>query len=105
MSDPLSPAAATRFIRSLYGPSLDLRYTKHAKERMLERGLIVGDILHVIKNGFVYDEGEPSTRPGLFKYRMECVTPNSNGSTVRLVIIPCDSHSIKVVTVMWADER
>lgn len=75
------------------------------RARMLERGLIVGDILHVIKNGFVYEEGEPSTRPGLFRYRMECVSPNSHGRTVRLVIIPSENHSIKVVTVMWAAEH
>jgi Domain of unknown function (DUF4258) len=105
MDDPLPPAAATRFIRGLHGPMLALRYTKHARERMFERELIVGDILHVIKNGFVYEEGESSTRPGFFRYRMECVTPNSNGRTVRLVIIPSENHSIKVVTVMWADER
>src|SRR2546430_1209059 len=100
MDEPLEPPAATRFIRSLYGASLNLRYTKHARERMLARGLIVGDVLHVLKNGFVHEKGEPSTRPGFFKYQMECVTPNSLGRTVRLVIIPSTNCSIKIVTVM-----
>jgi hypothetical protein len=105
MDEPLEPPAATRFIRGLCGPSLDLRYTKHARERMLIRGLIVGDVLHVIKHGFVYEKGEPSTRSGLFRYQMECVTPNSQGRTVRLILIPSPNCSIKVVTVMWADEQ
>jgi len=105
MDEPLEPPAAIRFIRGLYGPSLNLRYTKHARERMLMRGLIVGDILHVIKHGFVYEKGEHSTRPGLFRYQMESVTPNSNGRTVRLVLIPSPNCSIKIVTVMWADEN
>jgi hypothetical protein len=101
----LGPAAATRFIREKFGPSLGLRYTKHARERMQERGLIVSDVLHVIKQGFVYEEGEPSTREGIFRYKMECVTPNSNGRTVRLILIPSQSCWIKVVTVMWVDEK
>jgi Domain of unknown function (DUF4258) len=102
--EPLDPSAATRLIRSLCGSSLDLRYTKHARSRMLERDLIVGDLLHVIKHGFVFEHGERSTRPGLFKYTMQCITPNSNGRTVKLVLIPSPNGSVKVVTVMWADE-
>jgi hypothetical protein len=102
--EPLDAAAATEFIRALSGPSLDLRYTEHATSRMLERDLIVGDVLHVLKHGFVFEPGEASTRPGLFKYRMQCITPNSNGRTVKLVLIPSPNCSVKVVTVMWADE-
>jgi hypothetical protein len=103
--EPLDPAAATRFICGLLGPSLKLRYTRHARERMSERGLIVGDLLHIIKHGFVYEEGEQSTRPGLFKYAMDSITPNSGGRTVRVVLIPSSNGSIKVVTLMWVDER
>ena|SRR5260370_37305555 len=103
--EPLGPAAATRFIRGKYGPQLGLRYTRHAREQMLLRGLIVSDVLHVIRHGFVYERGEESTRDGFFKYKMECVTPNSNGRTVRLVLIPSQSCWIKVVTAMWADEK
>jgi hypothetical protein len=102
--EPLDAAAATEFIRSLCGPSLNLRYTKHARSRMLERELIVGDVLHVLKHGFVFEPGEASTRPSFFKYTMQCVTPNSNGRTVKLVLIPSPNGSVKVVTVMWADE-
>jgi hypothetical protein len=103
--EPLDAAAATAFIRSLYGRSLNLRYTNHACSRMQERDLIVGDILHVIKHGFVFEPGEPSTSPGFFKYTMQGITPNSNGRTVKLVLIPAPNCSVKVVTVMWADEN
>lgn len=103
--EPLDPARATRFIRGLLGPSLKLRYTRHARERMLQRELIIGDLLHVIKHGFVHERGEESSRPGLFKYTMECITPNSGGRTVRVVLIPSSNGSIKVITLMWADER
>ena len=72
---------------------------------MLERDLIMGDALHVLKHGFVYEEAEPAMR-GFFKYKMECNTPNSNGRTVRVVVIPSvNKAAFKIVSVMWADER
>lgn len=78
--------------------------TFHAKEQMLDRGLIMGDVLHLLKGGFVYDEPEAATR-GHFKYRVEGTTPNSDGRTVRVVVIPSGDCHIKIVTVMWRDEK
>jgi len=76
-------------------------------ERLRQRDLLTGDILHVLKNGFVYDEPEESTQLGLFKYRMEAGTPNSGNRTVRVVIVPDDRGHviIKVITVMWVGEK
>jgi len=72
---------------------------------MLSRDLILGDVLHVLRPGFVYAEGQPSTRSGFFKYAMECRTPNSGSRTVRVIVIPAPQGcSAKLVTVMWADE-
>jgi hypothetical protein len=31
--------------------------------------------------------------------------PNSGGRTVRIVVIPSMSSEVKIVTVMWKDER
>ena len=101
---PLSPREATEGIHEKVGPDLEVKITRHAKERMQERGLIMGDILHVLKFGYVYEEGEPSTQRGLFKYRMECTTPNSGGRSVRAVVIPSSDNTIKLVSIMWADE-
>ena len=102
---PWRPAEATRRIREkVRTGDIELSYTKHAKERMSERGLLVGDVIHVLKNGTVYEEAEPATRDGLFKYVIECHTPNSSRRSVRLVVIPSPtSRSFKVVTVMWVD--
>jgi len=38
---------------------------------MEHRGLIMGDILHVLKNGFVYEKAQESTRSGCYKYKIE----------------------------------
>ncbi len=70
---------------------------------MAERDLVTGDVLHVLKHGFVYDDPEPSTQDGFFKYKMECRTPNSGGRVVRIVVIPSTGNAVKLVTVMWKD--
>jgi hypothetical protein len=83
------PARATREIREIArSERLNLSYRLHAKEQMAERDLIVSDVLHVLKNGFVYAKPEPSTRSGYFRYAMESKTPNSGSRRVRVIVIP-----------------
>lgn len=82
-----------------------MQLTQHAKDRMAERDLIMGDILHVLRNGFVYSDGEAATREGLYKYKMENKSPNSASREVRVVVIPSPTAAqAKIVTVMWVDE-
>ncbi|MDR3497566.1 MAG: DUF4258 domain-containing protein [Ancalomicrobiaceae bacterium] len=106
LPQPWSPAQATKLVNELaIRPSFTVCYTQHAKEQMLERDLIVGDVLYVLRHGFVYEEPEFSTRPGFYKYRIETRTPNSNNRLVRVVAIPdYRGCSIKLITVMWVDE-
>jgi hypothetical protein len=77
----------------------------HFKERLAERGLIMGDLTHLLRNGFVYDAPEESTRKGLYKYRVEGTTPNSEGRTLRAIVIPSNGCAMKVITIMWRDEK
>lgn len=100
----MKPSEATTAIRGRCTPDLTLYWTDHAKDRMAERELIMGDILHVLKHGFVHDEAQSASRAA-WKYAIQCVTPNSGGRTVKLIVIPCSDGGIKIVTVMWADER
>jgi hypothetical protein len=102
---PLAPREATALIRARSANNPDLWLTKHAKEQMAERDLLVGDILHVLRNGFVLEEGTPATQEGFFRYAMECTTPNSDGRTVRVIVIPSTANAVKIVTVMWRDEN
>jgi hypothetical protein len=102
---PWKPADATLAIRRLAGGVYTLNLTEHAKAQMATRGLYTPDVMHVLKRGFVYEDSETATRPECFKYKVECVTPNGP-RTVRVVAIPwCDPPEIKIVTVMWRDER
>jgi hypothetical protein len=99
--------ASTDEIRAIAkSDRLQVSYKIHAMERIAERSLIMSDVLYVLKNGFVYDEPVPSTRAGYSKYNIESRSPNSGSRAVRVVVIP-DKKSclLKIITVMWIDEK
>lgn len=106
---PWSPREATERIRALAkDENLELVWTRHAEKQMAERGLIMSDVLYLLANGVVYDEAEPASAAGLFRYRIESPTPNSGGRSVRAVVIPSPTSlgsALKIVTVMWVDEK
>lgn len=84
-----------------------MTWSDHAKERLMERGLLEGDIRHVLECGFVTKNGEPTKTEKLFKYTMEGSTPNSENRKIGVVVIPY-KHGVtpgfRIVTVMWMDE-
>lgn len=105
-AQPWPPQVATRTInRIAREEGLTVTLTRHVREQMATRELIMSDVLYILKNGFVYQEPQTSTQPNLFKYLIETRTPNSGNRVVRAVAIPSarDRH-IKIVTVMWVDE-
>lgn len=104
---PWNSGEATRCVNACaQSDKLTLSWREHAKERLRERGLIMSDVLHVLKFGFVHEPAEPATRPGFYKYLIEGTTPNSHRRSVGVVVIPdVKTHQIKIVTVMWRDER
>lgn len=108
MSDakPWSPDRATSEIRSLArDPKLSLSYKLHARERLSERGLVISDILHALKFGNVHRSPRPAHAPEMFRYRVDCRTPNSGSRSIGVVVIPDKSERlIRVVTIMWIDE-
>lgn len=103
---PWNPADATLELRNRGASGhLDICYSWHARDQMRERSLIIGDVLYLLRNGFVYDKPESATQPKLWKYAMESRTPNSGNRVVRVVVIPAMTRCwVKIVTVMWADE-
>lgn len=106
MQEPWSPADATTTIRIMAADRcLGLHFKTHAKEQMSSRGIIMSDVLYILKNGFVYKDPIPATINGFFKYAIESKSPNSNGRSIRLIIIPEEAAcKFKLVTVMWVDE-
>ena len=103
--EPWSPGDATDNIREIAVSDFTLSLSSHAKERMRDRGLTVGDLRHVLKHGFVYEPAQTTTRKSCFKYCIDGSTPNFEGRPIRLVVVPCvDPLWIKIVTAMWRDE-
>src|SRR5690606_23160169 len=82
---------ATRKIREIaQNPKLALSYKLHARERLKERDILISDVLFALKFGDVFISPEPATRPGHYRYRMECRTPNSGSRTIGVVVIPSE---------------
>lgn len=103
MAQPWLPALATQIInKKARDAAFSLAWTDHAKERFEQRDIIMGDVLHVLKWGTVYDTPRPGTDHGSFKYRIEGVSPNSMGKTLRVVVIPQPTPALVLVSVMWA---
>jgi Domain of unknown function (DUF4258) len=101
---PWKPANATDAIRCIAAGIFDFVLTNHAKEQMSDRNLITSDVLHVLKNGFVYELPEDATQPNCFKYKVESASPEGP-RIVRVVVIPGTTPPmLKIVTVMWRDE-
>jgi hypothetical protein len=106
LDEPWDAAVATERIRAMArDPRFSLAYKVHAMQRLAERGILTGDVLFVLKHGFVYGKPTPATRPDFYRYEMESRTPNSAGRAVSVVVIPDYKNLIcKIVTVMWVDE-
>lgn len=105
-TQPWGPGRATIEIRSIARSArLNITYKLHARERLAERDLIISDVLHALKFGNVYQASIAATRPGHFRYRVECRTPNSGSRSIGVVVIPAKTGClIKIVSVMWIDE-
>lgn len=84
---------------------MNLTYVKRLTEDLKVCGLSMGDVLHVLKRGFVLEEPERSTRRGFFKYQIEATTPNSEGRTITLVVIPDGSCELNIKRLLWRDEK
>lgn len=104
---PWKPGVATTRINDIArNKQFDLARTEHARERLLQRGLVMSDLLFVLKNGYVYEEPEESTIAGFYKYKIESQSPNSGARFLRAVVVPDGiSCQIKVITIMWRDEK
>lgn len=107
IDQPWSSAQATSFIRQIARDlESSLTWRRHASLRLKERGLVMSDVLFVLKNGFVHEQSQgESTAKGLYKYAIEGLAPNSGRRIIRIIVVPdlAENH-IKIITVMWADD-
>ena len=103
---PWNSATATQQInRKARDEAFSVALKVHAEEQMADRNLIMSDVLHVLRNGFVYTEPQSAKTKGTYLYRVESTSPNSKGRTVAVVVIPSPTPAVVIVTVMWVDEK
>ena len=82
----------------------ELAYTRHAKHRMVERDIVVSDLMYILARGHIVEEPTESTQPGYCKYKICGKSPNSGTREICLIVIPDPGKpAAKVVTVMWRD--
>lgn len=104
--EPWNTTDATYAIREMARhPALSIAYKVHATQRLVERGIIVSDVLHLLRTGFVHKDAVKATQTGWYKYIVEGLTPNSAGRKIGAVVIPNAEYlKVKIVTVFWVDE-
>jgi hypothetical protein len=101
-----STGAATKNINACArGASLTITFVCGTKDGLRDKALVMGDVLHVLRRGFVLEEPAPTTRQGYFKYLIEATTPNSEGRTLGVTVIPDGGHAMKLVATTWRDEQ
>jgi hypothetical protein len=101
-----TPAEATARINECAGrDDLDLWPVIRSLAWLEEQAIIMGDVLHLLSTGYVYDEGVESSVPGCFKYTIEGPTPNSNGRTLTAVVVPNGGRKIKVCSIEWKGHK
>lgn len=101
LTKPLEPADATKRIHRMANmKGVEISWTEDVKYALKERSLVMGDLHHVLRKGVVLSPGEPTTRPGLFKYVIESRTPNFIRQNVKLRVIMGCGDAIKVCEVL-----
>ena len=104
---PFTATEATYTIREIaQNPSHTLLFTAHSDERLDERGIIMRDILMVLKYGFVHEPPKKATREGFWKCKIVGTSSNSGNRQLAIVAIPDKARKmLKLVTILWIDEK
>lgn len=112
MDSNFNPENIEKDIRALLSSS-KLHISKHARERIEQRSIIMSDVLHLLKYEHVEPQRQKATirnmswhQHKLWRYAITGYTPNSDRRRLQsIVIIPDEKGGIKIVTIMWQDER
>jgi hypothetical protein len=96
----LDKAIARRRINQISKVTENVILGIHARERMVERDIVVSDLYRVLRNGFVDDDGE-LTDQGEWKYKV--TLKMASGREIGAVTIIVHDQKLFVMTVEWED--
>ena len=95
----LARREAQRLINELAKDSSNVRYSRHAKERMI-RGFTYNSMLTILREGFIVDEPEKRKGRWCYKIIFHKLKGNRDGGCV---VDIREDNKLKVITVMWID--
>lgn len=97
----LSAARAQAQIRALALDTGSIILTDHAQERMEQRGIVMRDLLRILRTGYV-DEAPVELREGDWQCKM---TQQIGGREAGAVTIIVQAQQLVIRTVEWEDGR
>lgn len=88
-------------VRKLASNTQNIKWSAHARDRMVERDIPIRVALNVIREGYIRGSIEPGERPGEWKAK---IARNVKGRRdVGVVVILVRDSSVFVKTVEWED--
>lgn len=99
----LTPEAAQRRVRELAADSANIRWSRHVRERMAERGFDSEDCLRILRSGFV--EADPIKGEAEGEWKVKVIREMSNRRVAGVVTLLPSEGAMRLLTVEWEDRR
>lgn len=94
---PMHPHEATRVLRRIIGTGATIRRSRHLLSRLTDRGIDMGDVLHVLRKGTISDPPEPNPNTGSYTYRVR--GRDCEGKDLVVVVVFASASTLILVTV------
>lgn len=100
--DYIDKRKATGIINKLAEDGNNVKYSVHAKERLVERGFTYNDMLTILRDGVVREEPQYDEDKQSWTYSVDFIKFNGNRDA-RCVAAIQKKNKLFVITVMWID--
>ena len=94
-------AWARERIRELAADTGKIRWSVHARERMVERGITDVDVLKVLRSGHI--ESDPVRSDQGDGWKVKVVRAHASGREIVVVTLILDRGFLRLVTIEWED--
>lgn len=98
-----NPVRFVEYVREVASDTRNVKWSGHARDRMLERGISNSMALRVIREGYLVDDIVAGRNQGEWKAKLVRHIPGRREVGVALLLIR--NSSIFVKTVEWEDTR
>lgn len=99
----LTARVAQQRVADLASDSRNLRWTRHIRERMKERGIDSEDVLRILRGGLV--EHEPVAGEGEKEWKIKLTRKMATGRVAGVVTLLIADSYLRLLTAEWEDFR